>query len=158
LLHWESKAYMEMADYPEITSAGGVVISDDRKILFCHPTGSRWSNWRMPKGQVDPGESTKDAALREILEETGYRCKIRMPLITEVRYATSNRAGAPVMKRLVMYLIEPIEKVQEPDWEHDEFRWVTFDKIDQYATKKELALIEEAVKAYEELEGKSKEK
>ncbi len=145
-------------NYPEVTSAGGVLISEDRKILFCHPTGSRWSNWRMPKGQVDPGESTRETALREVLEETGYVCKIRKPLTTEVKYQTSNRAGAAVMKRLVMYLMRPGEQVQKPDWEHDEFRWVGFDKIDKYAAVRELPLIEEAIAMYESLAKKTKKK
>jgi 8-oxo-dGTP pyrophosphatase MutT (NUDIX family) len=143
---------MNRQENPEVISAGGVLISGDRKILFCHPTGSRWSNWRMPKGQVNPGESTKAAAIREVLEETGYTCNVRKLLVTEVQYQTSNRARAVVMKRLVMYLMQPIEQVQKPDWEHDEFKWISFDKIKEYAAQRELPMIEEAIALFETLE------
>lgn len=39
--------------------------------VFRHPLG-RWS-WEAIKGHAEPGESTRDAAARELLEETGYQ-------------------------------------------------------------------------------------
>jgi 8-oxo-dGTP diphosphatase len=33
-------------------------------------------DWSLPKGKLDPGESYEDCALREVLEETGYRCRL----------------------------------------------------------------------------------
>ena len=46
-------------------------------ILLIHPTNSSWQKRTLgiPKGGIDPGESTLDAALRETLEETGIKLR-----------------------------------------------------------------------------------
>jgi 8-oxo-dGTP pyrophosphatase MutT (NUDIX family) len=38
-------------------------------VLLCHATET--SHWDVPKGQADPGEEPVEAALRELVEETG---------------------------------------------------------------------------------------
>ena len=50
-------------------SCGIVVLLESRELLLCHVTGQR--HWDLPKGGIDPGESERDAALRETREETG---------------------------------------------------------------------------------------
>lgn len=37
---------------------------------------SRHADWTLPKGKLEAGESWDEAALREVLEETGYRARI----------------------------------------------------------------------------------
>jgi len=54
---------------PEL-AAGAVLTSPDRRtILLLHER--REDRWCFAKGHVDPGESLRQAALREIREETG---------------------------------------------------------------------------------------
>jgi 8-oxo-dGTP pyrophosphatase MutT (NUDIX family) len=50
----------------EIKAAGGVVRRDGQ-ILFIFRNGK----WDLPKGKIDKGETTKQAALREVEEECG---------------------------------------------------------------------------------------
>ena len=57
----------------ERTSAMGIVIcstSDHppRVLVMCNE-----SEWVLPKGHIEPGETVPDAARREVLEETGVR-------------------------------------------------------------------------------------
>ena len=33
-------------------------------------------DWSLPKGKLEPGESFESCAVREVLEETGYRCEL----------------------------------------------------------------------------------
>lgn len=54
---------------PLSTSCGTLVINQRGQILLCHVTGTR--NWDIPKGMQDPGESTLQAAMRELVEEAG---------------------------------------------------------------------------------------
>ena len=52
-------------------SAGVIIILKNEKVLLCHPTRSKWfGSYSFPKGGIEQGESTLDAALRELREET----------------------------------------------------------------------------------------
>ena len=60
----------------EVFAAGGVVCrqsGDTVEVLLVHRP--RYDDWSLPKGKLDPGESFEDAALREVEEETGLRCR-----------------------------------------------------------------------------------
>lgn len=50
-------------------SCGTLVINKRGELLLCHVTGT--DQWDLPKGMQDPGESTLEAAKRELREETG---------------------------------------------------------------------------------------
>lgn len=130
--------------YPTVVSAGGIVTNDDGELLFCHPTRSRWDNWRMPKGLVEQGEDLQQAALREVLEETGYECTIVAELKTKVVYRSTDK-GKTVNKDLRLFLMRAGQKIKEPDWENDKFMWVPFAKAKDYAADREWPLIEEAI-------------
>ena len=53
-------------------TAAVVIINRDGDILGCHGTGKpKDSGFDFPKGLVEPGETDVQAAIRELLEETG---------------------------------------------------------------------------------------
>ncbi len=47
----------------------GVLVTDGRRLLLGHATRS--PRWDIPKGLVEPGETERAAAMRELQEETG---------------------------------------------------------------------------------------
>ena len=49
-------------------SCGIVVVTPARELLLCHVTGQR--HWDLPKGGIHAGETPREAALRETVEET----------------------------------------------------------------------------------------
>jgi 8-oxo-dGTP diphosphatase len=57
-----------------VKAAGGVVRRDDGTVAVVHRP--RYDDWTLPKGKLDGEESWGDAALREVLEETGVRAEI----------------------------------------------------------------------------------
>ncbi|MBQ9418408.1 MAG: NUDIX domain-containing protein [Bacteroidales bacterium] len=59
-----------------VRAAGGVVVDADGRVLLIRRLG----HWDLPKGHVEAGESLREAALREVAEETGLACQIAFPL------------------------------------------------------------------------------
>jgi 8-oxo-dGTP pyrophosphatase MutT (NUDIX family) len=60
---------MSASNKPLPTSCGTLIVNNRGEILLCHVTGTR--NWDIPKGMQDSGESTLEAARRELYEEAG---------------------------------------------------------------------------------------
>lgn len=56
-----------------IVSAATIVINEDNELLLIR--GPR-RGWEMPGGQVEEGESLKEAAIRETKEETGIEIEV----------------------------------------------------------------------------------
>ena len=53
--------------YKVMKAAGGLVFNDECKVLSIFRRGF----WDLPKGKIEKEESCEDAALREVIEETG---------------------------------------------------------------------------------------
>ncbi len=96
-------------------SAGGLVSRTDRLLLVKVRNLRGDLVWTFPKGHLDEGETPLQAALREVEEETGWRCRRLGDLLT-VGYRFF-RNGREVSKRVKWYWMEPIEKTGEPDAE-----------------------------------------
>jgi 8-oxo-dGTP diphosphatase len=79
----------------------------------------RYDDWSLPKGKLEPGEDPEEAALREVREETGLRCRLGEEL-GEARYADSK--GRPKVVRY--WIMEPLDGSFEPGREADELRWL----------------------------------
>ncbi len=66
------------AGYKKISAAGGLVFNHRSQVLLIF----RRHMWDLPKGKLDPGESKKTAALREVREETGLQ---RLSIIKKLK-------------------------------------------------------------------------
>jgi 8-oxo-dGTP pyrophosphatase MutT (NUDIX family) len=77
--------------------------------------------WTLPKGTLVAGETSADAALREVREETGYRCEVVRELETFTYWF--QRSGRRVRKTVSWFLMRPLEKVGDHDHEVDEVAW-----------------------------------
>jgi 8-oxo-dGTP diphosphatase len=104
-----------------IRAAGGLVVrpgrtEGDAEIALVHR--KRYDDWTLPKGKLDPGESEEAAALREVEEETGLRCRL-VRFLDRISYNDS--AGRP--KTVAYWLMEPVEGELRPDHEIDDVRW-----------------------------------
>jgi len=64
-----------------LTHAGCVVYrNDEDRVRFLIISSSTGEHWVLPKGHIDPGETSETTALRELEEETGVLGEIIRPL------------------------------------------------------------------------------
>jgi 8-oxo-dGTP diphosphatase len=97
---------------------------DRTEVLVVHRPPPH-DDWSLPKGKLEPGERHRDAAVREVHEETGVRGELG-PRLGEVRYRTS--AGED--KRVRCWaMAATADDGFEPGDEVDERRWVPLDEL-----------------------------
>jgi 8-oxo-dGTP pyrophosphatase MutT (NUDIX family) len=107
---------------PVVRAAGGVVwrtAGDGVEIVLVHRPPPH-DDWSLPKGKLEPDERHRDAALREVWEETGLRCELG-PRLTETRYETPRGED----KRVRWWAMTVVaDEGFTPNREIDGVRWV----------------------------------
>jgi len=121
---------MEPAPADNIVRAAGAVLVDGERVALVHRP--RYDDWTLPKGKHQPGEDDTAAALREVLEETGFEGRIERDLGV-VRY-TVEKHGAVLPKVVRYYVMAVGAGAFEPNHEVDELRWVTREQAAQLLT------------------------
>jgi putative (di)nucleoside polyphosphate hydrolase len=116
---------------PLPTSCGTLIVNPAGQLLLCHVTNT--AKWDIPKGMQDPGETTLEAAIRELREEAGIA-------FAPERYLELGLFDYRPDKRLHLYLVRagldlasldhlvctsffPHEATGEPTPEVDAYRW-----------------------------------
>ena len=106
---------------PEVRAAGGLVVRDrgaGAEVAIVHRP--RYDDWSLPKGKLEPGEAWEDAALREVEEETGMRCRLGEELDPA---SYQDRKGRDKVVRY--WLMEPENDTDfVPNDEVDQLRWL----------------------------------
>lgn len=132
-------------------SSGAVIFSIDKdsgaEFLLLHHTSGHWD---FPKGNIESGEDEKQAARREILEETGiqdvnflegFRKKI------EYRY---KRGEKLIHKEVIFYLLRTDTKKITLSNEHIAYLWNKYDNaVKQLTYKNAKNVLTEAKKFLE---------
>jgi 8-oxo-dGTP diphosphatase len=105
---------------PEVRAAGGLVWrpgDGGREVAVIHRP--RYDDWSLPKGKLVPDEDWLDGALREVEEETGFRCEAGEELEPS-RYR--DRKGRDKLVR--WWSMRPVGGSFEPNDEVDQLRWL----------------------------------
>ena len=103
-----------------VRAAGGIVLrgeGPDRSVALVHRP--RYDDWSFPKGRLDADEDEATAALREVEEETGLRCRLG-PSVGAVTYR-DRRGRAKVVR---YFRMDADGGGFTPNREVDELRWV----------------------------------
>ncbi len=92
-----------------IFSAGGIVlrkVGGEVKVLLTQHSGHK--GWGFPKGHIEIGESSEQAAVREVEEEAGVKAEV-LEKAGECQYFYFD-AGSRVLKTVTYYLMKFIEQ------------------------------------------------
>ncbi|MFI6030272.1 NUDIX hydrolase [Amycolatopsis magusensis] len=84
----------------------------------------RYDDWSLPKGKLDPGETTVAAAVRELHEETGFRVVLGR-FLKQVAYGVPGPDGGTVGKTVDYFSARAVSGEFTPNDEVDELRWLS---------------------------------
>jgi 8-oxo-dGTP pyrophosphatase MutT (NUDIX family) len=127
-------------------SAGAIVFHRSAKgleyLLLKHvPDPPRPEYWNFPKGHIEKGEKSEEAAKREVLEESGIRgVKILPGFKATDRYVYTLK-GKKILKFVVWFLARSATKRVKISSEHADWRWLPYLKsyrIIRYRGTKDL--------------------
>ena len=105
-----------------VRAAGGLVwrisgTSSGIEVLLVHRP--RYDDWSFPKGKLEPGETEKECAAREVLEETGMCCRHGAEVESVVYADAQGRA-----KRVRYWEMEFVSGDFVSNEEVDAIRWL----------------------------------
>ncbi|MCP2169939.1 NUDIX hydrolase [Goodfellowiella coeruleoviolacea] len=111
-----------------VVSAAGAVLWRER------PTGRevavvhrpRYDDWSLPKGKVDPGETVPAAAVREVVEETGFQ-PVLGRFLRQIRYPLPKRNGRAT-KTVDYFSAEAVSGEFTANDEVDQLCWLSADR------------------------------
>src|SRR2546423_3072294 len=112
-------------DGETVLAAGGVITRQGPdghpEVAIVHRP--KYDDWSLPKGKLEPGESFKEAAVREVEEESGIRCGLEREL------GEANYEDAKGRPKLVRYWqMTPLHGGFTPTREVDELAWVDLEE------------------------------
>jgi 8-oxo-dGTP pyrophosphatase MutT (NUDIX family) len=100
---------------PEIVAAGGMVKNQHDEILFIF----RRESWDLPKGKLDKGETNSEAALREVMEETGIKNVSIIGKIGKTQHLFRTRSNRRAIKKSHWYLMSANKQALTPQEDED---------------------------------------
>ncbi len=126
-------------------SAGGIVFKSGQVLLTKHSQNHHWS---FPKGLIDPGQTSEQAAVREVREEGGVEAEI----IGKVGYSkyvyTLNEEK--IFKVVTYFLMKYLSgDPADHDWEVEEGGWFPPEEaLKQLSFSQDKVLLKKALEMY----------
>jgi 8-oxo-dGTP pyrophosphatase MutT (NUDIX family) len=115
---------------PVHVTGSGVVVGPRGTILVKH---RRLHRWMQPGGHIEPGETPKEAAVRECIEETGLPVVHpgSGPILIHVDVHEASKGHTHLDVRYL--LVAPDEEPDPPEGESQEIRWFGWDEAEATA-------------------------
>ena len=88
-------------DLRPVPAVGVVCVRGEEVLLIRRGTPPRQGEWSLPGGRVEPGEPVREAALRELKEETSVDA-VLVDLVDVVDAVFQNRAGDLITRHYVL--------------------------------------------------------
>ena len=116
---------------------GAIIVQDERILLVRRSNPPLQGEWSIPGGLVETGETTKEAIVREVREETGL--EIRIVRLAEVfeRILRDREFRVQYHFVLIDYLCHVIGGEAHAASDVSEVRWVKTDELENFAVAPE---------------------
>src|SRR5439155_16369292 len=82
-------------------------------LLLIH---DKYGRWTLPKGHLEAGESEQEAAVREVLEETGLSGELGA-LVARIVYTVRSKRGMQRLKQVAFFLLHADSSAVRPQAE-----------------------------------------
>ncbi|MGK4583946.1 NUDIX hydrolase [Kitasatospora sp. HPMI-4] len=106
--------------------AAAIVVHEDRVLMVRRRVSEGRLSWQFPAGEIEPGESPEEAAVRETKEETGL-CVAAVKLLGERVHPKTGRLTSYTACEAVSGSAEVVDAE-----ELDALAWVALAEIPQY--------------------------
>jgi 8-oxo-dGTP pyrophosphatase MutT (NUDIX family) len=116
------------SNHTEVSAGGFVISKSDPKLVALMARFNRGGKleWCIPKGHLEQNETSEQAALREVFEETGLEAEI-IEHLGEVNYQFI-QDGSKISKTVHVYLMQQtggdLSFENDPHKEASELEWV----------------------------------
>src|SRR5689334_17567512 len=137
-------------DYPDrpLLGVGAVIIKKDQVLVVRRANPPLQGQWSIPGGLVNTGETTKEAVIREIREETSLT--IEPVELVEVFERILRDTHSRVQYHFVVidYLCRLLSGVPVPGTDVNEIRWARFEDLPVLGvTPETTSVIQKALEA-----------
>ena len=148
-----------------VLSAGTIPIDTTKNLILCLYSRSK-SEYMLPKGRKNIGETLEAAATRETFEETGYECRIlqhNLPTKATGARDAAGRHTEPIAiqqrlnsgtRKIIFWYLGAVDstqaQVQHSQEAHEDFvvRWVALDEAAAVMSfEDDRKIVEKAIKA-----------
>lgn len=103
-------------------SAGGIVFNNKGEVLLTQHSSNHY--WGFPKGNIEKGETSQEAGVREVKEEAGVEAEI-VEKVGDSKYVYS-KDGEKIFKIVTLFLMRyKSGDLKDHGWEVSEARWFT---------------------------------
>jgi 8-oxo-dGTP pyrophosphatase MutT (NUDIX family) len=114
-------------------SANVVVVNEAGQILLIKRTDN--SNWSLPGGAMDLGETIGQTAARETQEETGIECEVTglVGIYTNPNHVLEYTSDGEVRQEFsIVFVARPLSGEPTPSNESSQVVWVSPEAVDGY--------------------------
>lgn len=113
-----------------VEAAGGLIENESGEFLYIFRRG----HWDLPKGKIEKSETKRQAAVREVMEETGIKDVTIDEKLTVTYHVFTTKSGNRVLKKSHWYHMKAKKQKLKPQKSEDILKaeWTSINQLSEY--------------------------